>query len=118
MPRAPTTLDPFAAIAEPKRRRVLEVLADGERPVNDLVETLGWSQPQVSKHLGVLKKVRLVSVRRLGRQRVYQVNGQQLKSVHDWVKNFEPFWSHQLRRIKERAERKVRERSAETKQNP
>jgi DNA-binding transcriptional ArsR family regulator len=104
MPRAPTTLDPFNAVAEPKRRRVLDVLAEGERPVNDIVASLGWPQPQVSKHLGVLKKVGLVSERRKGRQRLYRLNAGQLKPIHDWVKTFERFWKHQLDRIKERAE--------------
>src|SRR5436190_21118955 len=107
MPRALTTLDPFNAIAERKRRRMLDVLAEGERPVNDLVETLGWPQPQVSKHLGVLKKVGLVSARRRGRQQVYRLNAEKLKAVHDWVKTFERFWGHQLQRIKERAERQA-----------
>src|SRR6266571_2335667 len=103
MPRAPTTLDPFNAVAEPKRRRLLDTLARGERPVNDLVETLGWPQPQVSKHLSVLRKVGLVSERRLGRQRVYKLNGAQLKPIHEWVKNYERFWAHQLKRTESRA---------------
>jgi DNA-binding transcriptional ArsR family regulator len=109
MPRAPTTLDPFNAVAEPKRRQVLDVLAKGERPVNDLVKSLGWPQPQVSKHLGVLKKVGLVSERRQGRQRVYSLNAQRLRPIHDWVKSYERFWKHQLERIKARAEQKVQE---------
>jgi DNA-binding transcriptional ArsR family regulator len=109
MPRAHTTLDSFNAVAEPKRRQVLDVLARGERPVNELVESLGWPQPQVSKHLGVLKKVGLVSERRVGRQRVYRLNGEQLKPIHDWVKSFERFWTHQLEQIKARAEKKARE---------
>jgi len=109
MPRARTTFDPFNAIAEPKRRQVLDVLASGERPVNDLVKSLGWPQPQVSKHLGVLKKVGLVSERREGRQRVYRLNAARLKPIHDWVKNYERFWSNQLQRIKDRAERKAQE---------
>jgi DNA-binding transcriptional ArsR family regulator len=109
MARAPTTLDPFSAIAEPKRRQVLDLLAKGERPVNDLVKALGWPQPQVSKHLGVLRKVGLVSERRAGRQRVYRLNGEQLKPILEWVKNFERFWKHQLERIKARAEQKVQE---------
>jgi DNA-binding transcriptional ArsR family regulator len=78
MPRAATTLDPFNAVAEPKRRRVLELLADaveGEMPVNDIVASLHWPQPMVSKHLGVLKEVGLVSVREEGRQRFYRING-------------------------------------------
>jgi DNA-binding transcriptional ArsR family regulator len=86
---------------------VLDILAKGERPVNDLVQSLGWPQPQVSKHLGVLKKVGLVSVRRAGRQRVYRMNGEHLKPVHDWVKTFERYWTHQLERVKERAEAKA-----------
>jgi DNA-binding transcriptional ArsR family regulator len=114
MPPALTTLDAFSAIAEPKRRRVLETLAKGERPVNDLVRTLGWPQPQVSKHLGVLKKVGLVNVRRLGRQRIYALNARPLQPVLRWVKTFERFWEHQLDRIKKRAEEKAKEHSADT----
>jgi DNA-binding transcriptional ArsR family regulator len=108
MARAPATLDCFNAIAELKRRQVLNILADGERPVNDLVQSLGWSQPQVSKHLGVLKKVGLVSERRDGRQRVYSMNGEKLKPIHEWVRTFERFWQHQLDRVKARAEEKAR----------
>lgn len=111
MARALTTLDAFNAVAEPKRRQVLEVLARGERPVNGLVESLGWPQPQVSKHLGVLKKVGLVRVRRAGRQRLYALDARQLRPIHDWVKSFEHFWHHQLDAIKERAERKARTRA-------
>lgn len=109
MARASTTLDAFNAIAEKKRRQVLDQLASGERPVNELVASLGWPQPQVSKHLGVLKKVGLVSVRRVSRQRLYRIDAQQLKSVHDWLKKFERFWQHQLQRVKERAERKMKD---------
>ncbi len=111
MARAATTLDPFNAVAEPKRRQVLEALAEREMPVNDLVGRLGWPQPMVSKHLGVLKEVGLVNVRRDGRQRLYQVNGEKLKTIHDWAKMFERFWAHQLLRIKEQAERKHKERT-------
>lgn len=109
MPRMRTTFDSFNAIAEPKRRQVLDVLANGERPVNDLVKSLGWPQPQVSKHLGVLKKVGLVSERRQGRQRLYKINAEKLKPIHDWVKNYERFWHHQLERIKIRAEHKAQD---------
>ena len=105
MPRAATTLDPFNAVAEPKRRQVLETLAQGEMAVNDLVGRLGWPQPMVSKHLGVLKEVGLVDSRNQGRQRLYRVNGEKLKTIHDWAKMFERFWAHQLLRIKEQAER-------------
>ena len=111
MARAATTLDPFNAVAEPKRRQVLETLACGEMPVNDLVNRLGWPQPMVSKHLGVLKEVGLVTARRDGRQRLYQVNGEKLKTIHDWAKMFERFWAHQLLRIKEQAERKHKQQT-------
>jgi DNA-binding transcriptional ArsR family regulator len=108
MARAPTTLDPFNAVAEPRRRQVLDVLARGERPVTDLVRSLGWPQPQVSKHLGVLRQVGLVSVRREGRQRMYRINGQKLKPIHDWVKSYEQFWKQHLLAIKTRAEARVK----------
>jgi DNA-binding transcriptional ArsR family regulator len=110
--RAATTLDPFNAIAEPKRRRVLEALADREWAVSDVVGRLGWPQPMVSKHLGVLKEVGLVTVRKEGQRRLYRVNGQGLKAVHDWTKAFERLWEHQLDRVKERAERKAREQGS------
>jgi DNA-binding transcriptional ArsR family regulator len=113
MARLPTTSDAFNAVAEPRRRQILVLLARGERPVNDVVQSLGIAQPQVSKHLRVLKEVGLVSVRGLGRQRVYRLNAQELKPIHDWVQMFERFWDHQLERIEQRAERKARERSAE-----
>ena len=112
MARALTTLDSFNAIAEQKRRQVLEMLAQRERPVNDLVRSLGWRQPQVSKHLGVLKKVGLVSVRQVGRQRMYRLNGEKLKPVHEWVKSFEQFWKHQLESVK--AARRKRRWNVET----
>lgn len=110
MPRSPTTLDPFAAVAEPRRRELLDLLANrgGELPVNSLVESLGWPQPQVSKHLAVLRQVGLVSVSRQGRERKYKVNADQIKPIHDWSKSFERLWSHQLDRIKQRAEAKAR----------
>lgn len=108
MARAPTTLDSFNAVAEPRRRQVLDYLARGERGVTDMVRTLGWPQPQVSKHLGVLRQVGLVSVRREGRQRMYRLNGQKLKPIHDWVKTYEQFWKQHLLQIKKRAEEKVR----------
>ena len=107
MPRASTTTDVFNAIAEPKRRQIIEVLARrGALAVGALVLTLGMPQPAVSKHLGVLRKVGLVSVTKQGQQRLYQLEAKELKAVHDWAKKFEQHWSHQLDRIKERAERK------------
>ena len=96
MPRAATTTDAFNAIAEPRRRQILDALAGGERPVNDLVRLLGVSQPQVSKHLRVLRDVGAVDVRDQGRQRVYRVNGRALKPIHDWVKAYERTWSERL----------------------
>src|ERR671910_24557 len=93
MARAATTTDAFNAVAEPRRRAILDVLARGERPVNDLVGLLGLAQPQVSKHLRVLREVGAVDVREEGRQRLYRLNGQALKPIHDWVKSYERTWS-------------------------
>jgi DNA-binding transcriptional ArsR family regulator len=108
MARAPATADVFNAIAEPRRREILIALVSDERDVTALVEALGWPQPQISKHLGVLRQVGLVSVERKGRHRVYSVNGQELRAVYDWVKTFEKLWEHQLDRIKQRAEQMQR----------
>jgi DNA-binding transcriptional ArsR family regulator len=99
MARAATTADAFNAVAEPRRRQILDVLTSGERPVNDLVALLGLPQPMVSKHLRVLREVGLVDVRDLGRQRMYCVNGQPLKPIHDWVKNYELSWSKRFERL-------------------
>jgi DNA-binding transcriptional ArsR family regulator len=93
MARAATTADAFNAVAEPRRRQILDVLARGERPVNDLVRALGVPQPQVSKHLRVLREVGAVAVREEGRQRLYRLNGRALKPIHDWVKDYERTWS-------------------------
>ena len=93
MARAATTADTFNAIAEPRRREILDALAGGERPVNDLVRVLGLAQPQVSKHLRVLREVGAVDVREAGRQRLYRLNGHARKPVHDWVKAYERTWS-------------------------
>ena len=101
MARTPTTFDPFNAIAEPKRRQILEVLGTHELSVNELVEELGWTQPMVSKHLGVLKEVGLVSERRVGRQRLYRVNAEQLKPIYEWVAPFERYWSERYDRLDE-----------------
>jgi DNA-binding transcriptional ArsR family regulator len=110
MPRAATTSDVFNAIAEPRRRRIIDLLADGTpRPVGELVRSLRLAQPAVSKHLRVLRTVRLVSVSRRGRRRMYRLDPRELKPIHDWVKTYERFWSHQLDRIKRRAEHKARE---------
>ena len=96
MARAATTADAFNAVAEPRRREILDLLAGGERPVNDLVELLGLTQPQVSKHLRVLREVGAVDVRGAGRQRLYRVNGHALKPIHDWVKAYERSWSERF----------------------
>jgi DNA-binding transcriptional ArsR family regulator len=110
MPRAATTTDVFNAIAEPRRRQIIEVLSRrGAIAVSALVVTLGMPQPAVSKHLGVLRKVGIVSVTKQGQQRLYQLEAKELKPVHDWTKRFEQHWSHQLDRIKQRAERRARE---------
>jgi len=104
VPRAATTSDIFNAIAESRRRDILVFLAPRERPVNDMVEALGMAQPSVSKHLGVLRDVGLVHVRREGRQMLYRTNGGAIRPIHEWARTFEAFWQHQLMRVKERAE--------------
>ena len=96
MARAATTTDAFNAVAEPKRRRILDVLAAGERPVTDLVRLLGLAQPQVSKHLRVLREVGAVEVRDEGRQRLYRLNARALKPIHDWVGKYESLWSERF----------------------
>jgi DNA-binding transcriptional ArsR family regulator len=97
--RAATTADAFNAVAEPRRREILDVLSAGERPVNDLVDELGLPQPQVSKHLRVLREVGAVEVRSEGRQRLYRLNGRALKPIHDWVKEYERTWSQRFDRL-------------------
>jgi DNA-binding transcriptional ArsR family regulator len=111
MARAATTTDVFNAIAEPRRREVIAVLADGkEDAVGQVVVRLSMSQPTVSKHLGVLRKVGVVSMVKRGQHRMYRLNAAELKPVHDWVKAFERYWTHQLGQIKQRAERKTLDR--------
>ena len=110
MPRAATTTDVFNAIAEPRRRKIVELLARrGALAVGTLVVALRLPQPAVSKHLSVLRKVGVVLVDREGRRRVYRLDARQLKVVHDWAKSFDQLWSHQLDRIKQRAERMERD---------
>jgi DNA-binding transcriptional ArsR family regulator len=112
MPRAPTTSDVFNAIAEPRRRQILELLARrGALAVGTLVVALGLPQPVVSKHLGVLRRVGVVAVAKQGKQRVYNLEAEKLKTVHDWVTAFEELWGHQLDRIKQRAEYRAREQT-------
>jgi DNA-binding transcriptional ArsR family regulator len=115
MARAATTTDVFNAIAEPRRREVIAVLAGGrEYAVNEVVVRLRMPQPAVSKHLGVLRKVGVVSMVKRGQHRMYRLNAAELKPVHDWVKTFERYWTHQMSQIKERAERKALERMIST----
>jgi len=106
MARAPTTSDAFNAVAEPRRRDILNFLALQERPVNEIVATLGLEQPSVSKHLRVLREVGLVDVRREGRQMLYRTNPDGIRPLHEWTQTFERMWKHQLTRIKEQAEAK------------
>ncbi|MAY74253.1 MAG: transcriptional regulator [Phycisphaerae bacterium] len=119
MAPATATIDAFTAIAEPRRRDLIGVLAeaDGERDVTWIVGELGWPQPQVSKHLGVLRRVGLVSVERRGRQRMYSLNAERLRPVYEWVKAYERFWDDHLQRVKRRAERLEQSRQAAVDRN-
>jgi DNA-binding transcriptional ArsR family regulator len=99
MARLATTADVFNAVAEPQRRRILNLLARGERPVNFIAVSLRYKQPQVSKHLRVLREVGLVRVRGAGQRRLYKLNGKGLKPIHDWTKTFESFWNESLDRL-------------------
>jgi DNA-binding transcriptional ArsR family regulator len=113
MARAATTSDAFNAVAEPRRREILNHLAIAELPVGDLVIRLGLEQPSVSKHLKVLRDVGLVRVRRNGRHMFYRTNAEAIRPLHEWTQTFERLWAHQLTRIKERAEGKAEQRDAE-----
>jgi len=104
VPRASTTSDPFNAIAEPRRRQILELIAGEERSVNEIADALELEQPSVSKHLQVLRNVDLVTVRRDGRRILYRTNADTLRTVHDWCGMFARHWRGQLRRIKAHAE--------------
>ena len=113
MARAATTSDVFNAIAEPRRREIVDLLALGaERDVTELVLRLGLPQPAVSKHLGVLRKVGVVAVRKAGQRRLYRLNPQQLKAVRAWIQTFDHFWTDQLASIKEAAEQKAKQLAA------
>jgi DNA-binding transcriptional ArsR family regulator len=107
MARASTTSDAFNAVAEPRRRDILNFLALQERPVGDIVDSLNLEQPSVSKHLRVLREVGLVNVRRDGRRMLYRTNADAIRPLYEWTSTFERFWRHQLSRIKERAEAKM-----------
>ncbi len=113
MARAATTTDVFNAIAEPRRREIVDLLNNGQEwAVNDVVARIKIAQPAVSKHLGVLRKVGVVTVVKRGQHRLYRLQAMQLKPIHDWVKAYERYWTHQLSRIKERAEQKAMDQVA------
>ena len=113
MARAATTSDVFNAIAEPRRREIVDLLGLGaERDVSEIVIRLGLPQPAFSKHLGVLRKVGLVAVHKAGQRRLYRLNPQELKPVHDWIQNFERFWTDHLASIKQAAEQKAKQLAA------
>ena len=107
MARAATTSDAFNAVAEPRRRQILVYLASDERQVGEIVAAVGLDQPSVSKHLGVLRSVDLVRVRRNGRHRLYRTNAEAIRPMHEWTATFERYWRNQLNRIKERAEKQA-----------
>lgn len=118
MPRAATTTDVFNAIAEPRRREIIAVLLDGkEHAVGEVISTLRLPQPAVSKHLRVLRRVGIVTVSKRGQLRMYRLNPKELKPVHDWVKTYERFWTHQIDKVKERAEQKMMQRIARENQS-
>src|ERR1700689_1833014 len=104
MARAATTSDAFNAVAEPRRRQILLYLAHDERQGGEIGPASGLDQPAVSKHLGVLRRVNLVRVRRNGRHRLYRTNAAAIRPLHEWTETFERYWQHQLNRVKERAE--------------
>ena len=108
MARAATTSDAFNAVAEPRRRQILTFLAGSEREVGEIVIAIGIDQPSVSKHLGVLRNVGLVHVRRNGRHRLYRTNAEAIRPMHEWTETFERFWRHQLIKVKERAEAEMK----------
>jgi len=118
VPRAATTSDTFNAVAEPRRREILDYLASRERPVSDVVGALGLPQPSVSKHLRVLRDVGLVDVRRDGRQMLYRTNAENLRPLHEWTSRFERHWRTQLIRVKERAEQSTRSDDEKIKRRP
>lgn len=115
MARSPTTLDAFAAVAEPRRRRILEVIGARSVSVMELVAELEWAQPSVSKHLGVLKRVGLVRVERRSRQMIYRIEPAAIRTIFDWTRRFEALWTDHLQRIKARAETRERLESSSRK---
>jgi len=117
MARAATTSDAFNAIAEPRRRQILSYLAPAERQVSEIVSAVGLDQPSVSKHLGVLREVGLVHVRRNGRHRFYRTNAEAIRPLHEWTATFERYWQHTLLRVKQRAEAQMQKISQSEQNN-
>src|SRR6185503_12701006 len=117
MARAATTSDAFNAVAEPRRRQILLFLADREYSVNEIVDGLRVDQPSVSKHLRVLRDTGLVRMRCNGRQKLYRTNAEGIRPLHEWAAEFERYWTHQLNRVKDRAERKAASRAAASDSN-
>lgn len=119
MPRASTTTDVFNAVAEPRRRAILDLLASrGALAAGSIVVALGLPQPTVSKHLGVLREVGVVSMEKVGQRRVYRLRAEELRVMYDWVRRYEMFWTHQLDRVKARAERVQRESEGRDQSRP
>jgi DNA-binding transcriptional ArsR family regulator len=112
MARAATTSDAFNAVAEPRRRQILLLLAAREYSVNEIVDNLHVDQPSVSKHLRVLRDTGLVRMRCNGRQKLYRTNAEGIRPLHEWASEFERYWTHQLNRVKERAEKRAASRAA------
>jgi DNA-binding transcriptional ArsR family regulator len=117
MARAATTSDAFNAVAEPRRRQILLLLAGREHSVNEIVGVLRTDQPSVSKHLRVLRDVGLVRMRCEGRQKLYRTNAEGIRPLHEWASEFEKYWSHQLKRVKERAEKRAADRASAANKN-
>jgi DNA-binding transcriptional ArsR family regulator len=117
MARAATTSDAFNAVAEPRRRQILLLLAGREHSVNEIVGVLRTDQPSVSKHLRVLRDVGLVRMRCEGRQKLYRTNAEGIRPLHEWASEFEKYWSHQLKRVKERAEKRAADRASTASKN-
>lgn len=117
MARAATTSDAFNAIAEPRRRQILLFLADREYSVNEIVDGLRVDQPSVSKHLRVLRDTGLVRMRCSGRQKLYRTNAEGIRPLHAWTSEFERYWTHQLNRVKDRAEKKTASRASASDSN-
>ena len=119
MARSPTTSDVFNAVAEVQRRKILELLTDGEKSVNQIAEALHFRQPQTSKHLIVLKEVGLVTVRSDAQQRLYKLNPEGIKQIHNWTKTFERHWNESLDKLEAYlAELQAQQRKGDTDEQP